>query len=166
MKRLLLFIIVCACTGAFAAAQTGESAIHKPFSVAGGIELTQNDRVSILPELFVMSDYELSRYFGFGIRGGLTFASNKPSDRLVSVMEGVLYGRFYVYDFGWIRPFIQTGVGVSVNREQEYEVYDALGEVNFGARAHLKGWFIESSFRAGYPFRVAFGLAVGHSFLP
>jgi hypothetical protein len=140
--------------------------IHKPFSVAGGLDLTQNDRVNVLPELYVMGDYELSRFFGFGLRAGLTFGSSQPSDRLVSVMEGVIFGRFYVWDFGWIRPFVHTGLGVSVNREQEYEVYDALGELGFGARAHWTGWFLEGSFRVGYPFRLSFGLAFGHSFLP
>jgi hypothetical protein len=140
--------------------------VHKPFSVAGGMELAQNDRTGMLPEIFVMSDYELSRHFGFGLRGGLTFASNKPSDQMVSVMEGSIYGRFYVYDFGWIRPFVQTGLGVSLNREQDYEVYDVLGEAGAGVRAHWKGWFLEPSFRVGYPFRMAFGMAVGHSFLP
>ncbi|MDR1105543.1 MAG: hypothetical protein LBL44_04230 [Treponema sp.] len=188
MKRLLLLTVMGVCVCALAAAQATDGPdapkkgfakfwagfteilftpqVHKPFSVAGGIELTQNDRTSMLPEIFVMSDYELSRYFGFGLRGGLTFSSNKPEDQLVSVMEGSLYGRFYVYDFGWIRPFVQTGLGVSVNREQDYEVYDVLGEVSMGARAHWKGWFLEPSFRVGYPFRLAFGMAVGHSFLP
>jgi hypothetical protein len=140
--------------------------IHKPFSVAGGIELTQNDRTGLLPELFVMSDYELTRYFGVGLRGGLTFGSTQPEDRLVSVMEGVLFGRFYVYDFGWIKPFVQTGLGLSIIREQEYEYTDILGEAALGVRAHWKGWLTEASFRYGYPFRLAFGLSFGHSFLP
>jgi hypothetical protein len=140
--------------------------IHKPFSVMGGIEFTNNDRVAMLPELFVASDYEFSRYFGAGVRGGLTFGSSEPVDRLVSVMEGVFYGRFYVYDFGWIRPFVHAGIGVSVDREQEFEYADVLGEFGTGVRAHWKGWFLEASFRYGYPFRTAGGLSLGHSFLP
>jgi hypothetical protein len=140
--------------------------IHKPFSVAGGIEYTQNDRERFLPELVVIADYELSRYFGFGLRGGLTFGSREPEHSLVSVMEGVVYGRFYVYDFGWIRPFVQAGIGVSIDREQDYEYTDVLGETAGGARAHWKGWFLEAVIRYGRPFRFAFGLSFGHSFLP
>jgi hypothetical protein len=140
--------------------------VHKPFSVMGGVEFTQNDRVKMLPEMYVASDYELSRYFGLGLRGGLTFGSSQPTDRLVTVMEGVLYGRFYVYDFGWIRPFVQTGLGISIDRELEFEYTDVLGEFALGARAHWTGWFLETSFRYGYPFRMAAGLGLGHSFLP
>jgi hypothetical protein len=81
-------------------------------------------------------------------------------------MEAVFYERFYVYDFGWIRPFIQTGLGLSIDREEEYKVNDFLGEVAIGARAHWTGWFMEMSVRYGYPFRFAGGLAFGHSFLP
>jgi hypothetical protein len=140
--------------------------IHKPFSVAGGVEMTQNDREKLLPELYIMTDYEFSRYLGFGVRGGLTFGSDQPIDKLVTVMEAVFYERFYVYDFGWIRPFVQTGLGLSIDREEEYEVTDFLGEAAIGARAHWTGWFMEMSVRYGYPFRFAGGLAIGHSFLP
>jgi hypothetical protein len=140
--------------------------IHKPFSVAGGIEMTRNDRAKFLPELYLMTDYEFSRYLGFGIKGGISFGSNEPADKLVTVMEAVFYERFYVYDFGWIRPFVQTGIGLSIDREQEYEVNDVLGEVAIGARAHWTGWFMEMSVRYGYPFLFAGGLAFGHSFLP
>jgi hypothetical protein len=140
--------------------------IHKPFSVSGGIEMTQNDRINMLPEVFIAADYELSRYFGFGLRGGFTFGSKEPADSMVSVMEGVLFGRFYVHDFGWIRPFVQTGLGISLERELEYEYTDVLGEVATGARMHWTGWFMETLVRYGYPFRMAFGVSVGHSFLP
>jgi hypothetical protein len=140
--------------------------IHKPFSVSGGIELTQNDRKDLLPEFFATADYELSRYFGFGARAGLTFASNQPIDKMVTVMEGVGFARFYLYDFGWIRPYLQTGLGLSIDREQDYEYTDILGEAALGARAHWTGWFLEANFRYGYPFRFAFGLSFGHSFLP
>ena len=140
--------------------------IHKPFAVYGGIELTNNDRIRMVPEIFVASDYELSRYFGFGVRGGLTFGSPEPEDRLVSVMDGAVYGRFYVYNFGWIRPYVQTGIGMSMDREMEYDYTDVLGEFAAGARAHWKGWFMDAGLRYGYPFRMAFGLSLGHSFLP
>jgi hypothetical protein len=140
--------------------------IHKPFSVAAGIEAAQNDRVNLLPQIFIASDYELSRYFGLGVRGGLSFGSSEPTDRIVSVMEGAFYGRFYVYDFGWIRPYVQTGIGISVDREQEFEYTDVLGEFGLGVRAHYTGWFLDTGFRYGYPFRIAFGLSLGHSFLP
>jgi hypothetical protein len=140
--------------------------IHKPFSVAGGIEITQNERDRILPEFFIISDYELTPYFGAGIRGGMTFGSQRPDDRLISVMEGVFFGRFYVYDFGWIKPFIQTGVGISMDQEREFDYTDVRGEFALGARAHWKGWFMEAGFRCGYPFRTAFGMSFGHSFLP
>jgi hypothetical protein len=189
VKRFLCCVCLGLCLSAFLSAQTtdGEDEepkkgfarfwanftevlftpqIHKPFSVAGGLELTQNERVNFLPEMYVMGDYELSRFFGFGVRGGLTFGSKQPEDRLVSVMEGVIFGRFYLYDFVWIRPFVQTGIGVSIDREQGYEVYDPLGELALGARAHYTGWFLEASLRVGYPFRLSFGLAAGHSFLP
>jgi hypothetical protein len=140
--------------------------IHKPFSVAGGIEMTQNEREGLLPELFVISDYELTPSFGLGLRGGMTFGSKRPDDRLVSVMEGVFFGRFYVCDFGWIKPYVQTGVGISIDQEMEYEYMDVLGEFALGVRAHWKGWFMDAGFRGGYPFRTAFGLSFGHSFLP
>jgi hypothetical protein len=140
--------------------------IHKPFSVSGTLELTQNDRLHLLPEISITADYELSRYFGFGLRAGLTFASNQPIDKLVTVMDAAVFGRFYVYDFGWIRPYVETGLGISIDRELEYEYTDVLGEAGAGARAHWKGWFMEANFRYGYPFRFAFGLGVGHSFLP
>jgi hypothetical protein len=140
--------------------------IHKPFSVAGGLEMTQNDRVDFLPEMVVISDYELSPYFGLGVRGGITFGSKEPDHRLVSVMEGVFFGRFYVYDFGWIKPFVQTGLGISLDQELAYKYTDILGEFALGARAHWKGWFMETAFRCGYPFRIAAGVTVGHSFLP
>jgi hypothetical protein len=140
--------------------------IHKPFSVAAGIEASQNDRLNLLPELFVASDYELSRYFGLGVRGGITFGSGEPTDRIVSVMEGAFYGRFYLYDFGWIRPYVQTGLGISIDREQEYEYTDILGEFAAGIRAHYTGWFLDANARYGYPFRIAFGVSLGHSFLP
>jgi hypothetical protein len=140
--------------------------IHKPFSVAAGIELAQNDRVHFLPELFVASDYELSRYFSMGIRGGITTDSGEPADRIVSVMEGAFYSRCYVYDFGWIRPYVQAGIGMSIDREQEFEYTDILGEAAAGVRAHYTGWFADANVRYGYPFRVAFGISLGHSFLP
>jgi hypothetical protein len=140
--------------------------IHKPFSVAGGIEMTQNEREGMLPELFVISDYEITPFFGLGLRGGMTFGSKRPDDRLVSVMEGVVFGRFYVHDFGWIKPYVQTGIGISLDQEMEYEYTDVLGEAALGARAHWKGWFMDAGFRVGYPFRTAFGLSFGHSFLP
>jgi hypothetical protein len=140
--------------------------VHKPFSVMGGIEYTGNDRDQMLPEVFVASDYELSRYVGLGVRGGITFGSQRPEDSLVSVMEGLIYSRFYVWDFGFIRPFFQTGIGISLDREQEYEYTDVLGEFATGVRMHWKGWYIENAFRYGYPFRIAFGMSVGHSFLP
>jgi hypothetical protein len=140
--------------------------IHKPFSVAGGIEITQNDRVNFLPELTVTSDYELTPYFGVGLRGGMTFGSTEPEDRMVSVLEGAIFARCYVYDFGWIKPFVQTGVGISIDQEMEYEYTDILGEFALGARAHWKGWFLDGAFRTGYPFRMAFGMSFGHSFLP
>ena len=140
--------------------------IHKPFSVLGGIEFTQNDRANMLPEVYIAADYEFTRYIGFGVRGGMTFGSRQPQDSLVSVMEGVMYGRFYAYDFGWIRPFLQGGLGISLNREQEYEYTDVLGEMAVGLRAYWKGWFLETSCRYGFPFRVAAGLGVGHCFLP
>jgi hypothetical protein len=190
LKRLLLCVMYCILTASLVYAQeAGPEApakkrnafvrfwkgftesllapqIHKPFSVAGGIEMTQNDRVAFLPEIFVISDYELSPYFGIGVRGGLTFGSREPEDRLVSVMDGVVFGRFYVYDFGWIKPFIQTGVGISIDQELEYKYTDISGEFAAGVRAHWKGWFLETAFRCGYPFRLACGMSVGHSFLP
>jgi hypothetical protein len=140
--------------------------IHKPFAVSAGMEATKNERVNMLPELFIASDYELTRYFGIGVRGGLTFGSQQPEDSLVTVMEGVIFARCYVYDFGWIRPYVQTGIGISLDREMEYEYTDVLGEFSTGARAHWKGWFMDAAFRYGYPFHLAFGLSVGHSFLP
>lgn len=140
--------------------------IHKPFSVAAGIEYAQNEREHFLPELVVIADYELSRYFGIGVRGSITFGSKQPEHALVSVMEGVGYGRFYPYDFGWIRPFIQVGIGISADSEQDYQYTDVLGETSAGVRAHWKGWFLEAVIRYGYPFRLAFGLGLGHSFLP
>jgi hypothetical protein len=186
VKRFLLLAVLCVSSvslvrGQEAEAKTGffsrffgnfkenllaPQTIHKPFAVAAGVEATQNDRNKILPELYLLSDYELSREFGFGLRVGLTFASSQPIDRLVTVMEGVIYGRFYVYDFVWIRPFVQVGLGISIDREEEYTYRDKLGEAALGARAHYKGWFAEASFRYGYPFRMAFGLGIGHSFLP
>jgi hypothetical protein len=81
-------------------------------------------------------------------------------------MEGALFGRFYVYDFGWIRPYLQTGVGISMVRELDYEYTDILGEFATGARAHWKGWFMDLMYRYGYPFRMAVGLSIGHSFIP
>jgi hypothetical protein len=140
--------------------------VHKPFSVAAGMEVSQNDRIHFLPELFVASDYELSRYFGLGLRGGMTFGSSEPTDRIVSVMEGVFYGRFYVYDFGWIRPYVQAGIGISLDREQDFEYTDVLGEAAAGVRAHYTGWFLDAGVRYGYPFRAGFGMSLGHSFLP
>jgi hypothetical protein len=140
--------------------------IHKPFSVSGGYELTQNDRSSMLSEMYVMADYELSRNFGLGLRGGLSFGSSAPDHKLVTVMEGVFFMRLYIHDFGWIKPFVQTGLGISIDREQEYEYNDVLGEAALGIRAHYKGWFMETGFRYGYPFRLAFGAGFGHSFLP
>jgi hypothetical protein len=140
--------------------------VHKPFSVFGGIEISQNDRVHYLPEIFVASDYELSPNFGIGVRGGMTFGSKEPADSIVSVMEGVIYGRFYVYDFGWIKPYTQAGLGISVDRELGYEYNDFLGEFAVGVRAHYTGWFLDASFRYGYPFRMGGGISIGHSFLP
>ena len=183
MKRFVLTAVFFLLAASFGFAQSGggffsrfwstfktnlfaPQEIHKPFSVAGGMEITQNDRDKLLPEVFVLADYELTREFGFGLKAGLTFASRQPIDRLVTVMEGELYGRFYVYDFGWIRPFVQAGLGISVDREEDYTYNDILGEATVGARAHYLGWFAEASFRYGYPFRLAFGLGIGHSFLP
>ncbi|MDR1390430.1 MAG: hypothetical protein LBJ31_10705 [Treponema sp.] len=185
MKRVtLLVVLLLACSALFAqeadAKKTGRvkqffgnfkenlfsPQPHRPFSVGAGLELTQNDREDMLPEIIIYSDYELSRYFGMGVRGGLTFASRQPTDRLVSVMEGVFYQRAYLYDFGWIRPFVHTGIGVSVAREEEYKYTDFLGEAALGLRAHYKGWFAEMIFRYGYPFRFAVGLSVGHSYIP
>jgi hypothetical protein len=189
VKRLLLCVVFCILAAASALAQNevqekvkGNNGwsrfwrgfantlltpqIHKPFSVAGGIEFTQNDRVSSLPELFVTADYELSPYFGIGLEGGMTFGSKQPADRLVSVMEGIIYGRFYVYDFGWIKPYTQVGLGISIDRELEYEYNDVLGEISIGARIHYTGWFLDTSFRYGYPFRIGGGISIGHSFLP
>jgi hypothetical protein len=190
VKRLLLCVILCTLAASLIWAQEEEAPVkpakrnfflwlrdgfvnglispqvHKPFSVMAGIEYTQNDREQILPEMVVASDYEITPYIGIGIRGGITFGSKEPEDRLVTVMEGVVYGRFYLYDFGFIKPFLQTGLGISLDREQEYEYTDVLGEVATGVRMHWKGWYVENIFRYGYPLRWACGMSLGHSFLP
>jgi hypothetical protein len=140
--------------------------VHKPFSVGGGIEVTQNERSGVLPEISAVIDFEYSRYVALGVRGGLTVWSRQSTDSLVSSMDALGFARFYPYDFGWIRPFVQAGVGISEIREVEYEVYDPIGEAALGARAHLTGWYLEAIFRYGYPFRFAGGLFFGHSFLP
>ncbi|MDR2768221.1 MAG: hypothetical protein LBB82_07845 [Treponema sp.] len=183
MKRLALLVLLLTATLAFAQEEEKRPNAfkrffgdfkenlfapqpHRPFSVGFGAELTQNDREDLLPEIIIYSDYELSRYFGMGVRGGLTFASRQPFDRLVTVMEGVFYQRVYIYDFGWIRPFVHTGIGISIDSEEEYKMNDVLGEAAIGLRAHYKGWFAEMAFRYGYPFRFAIGLSVGHSYIP
>jgi hypothetical protein len=140
--------------------------IQKPFSVGVGTELTQNARKGLVPEVFAAIDYDFDRFLAFGVRGGMTYGADEPKDSLISVMEGVFFSRFYVYDFGWVRPYTQVGFGVSSAREVDFEVLDVLGEGAVGGRAHFLGWFADISFRWGYPFRTAFGIEVGHSFLP
>lgn len=164
----MLCAILCIATGFLAFSQESFFAphMHKPFAVMVGIEISQNDRVNMLPEVYAASDYEFTRYFGIGVRGGITFGSREPDYSLVAVMEGVFYGRFYLYDFNWIRPYLQTGIGISLDREQEYEYTDTLGEFAVGTRAQWKGWFLDLAFRYGYPFRIAYGMSLGRSFLP
>ncbi|MDR1626625.1 MAG: hypothetical protein LBT33_08795 [Spirochaetia bacterium] len=140
--------------------------IEKPFSVGAGMELTQNTRSGLVPEVFAGIDYDIDRMLAFGVRGGMTYGSKEPADSQVSVMEGVVFSRLYVYDFRWIRPYAQVGLGASTIREVDYEVTDVLGEGAVGARAHFLGWFADIGVRWGYPFRAGFGIEVGHSFLP
>jgi hypothetical protein len=140
--------------------------IHKPFSVGAGIEMNQNVRVGVVPALFICIDYEIDRLLDFGVRGSMTYFNSAPADALITAQEGIFFARFYVYDFGWIRPYMHTGLGVSSAREQDYVVEDVLGEAAFGTRAHWRGWFADLSFRFGYPFKVGIGLLFGHSFLP
>jgi hypothetical protein len=140
--------------------------IEKPFSVGAGMELSQNARSGLVPEVFACIDYDIDRMLAFGVRGGMTYGSKEPADAAVSVMEGVFFSRFYVYDFTWMRPYAQVGLGAATIREVDYEVTDVLGEGAVGLRAHFLGWFADLGFRWGYPFRTAFGIEIGHSFLP
>jgi hypothetical protein len=171
MKYILIFIILSLGFSLPIFAQSPEASasepeIHKPFSVGTGMEINQNVRVGVVPALFICIDYEINRILDFGVRGSMTYFNSAPADALISAQEGVFFTRFYVYDFGWIRPYVHTGVGVSSAREQDYVVEDVLGEAACGIRAHWRGWFADLSFRFGYPFRMGAGLLLGHSFLP
>jgi hypothetical protein len=180
MKNFLLgvfFLFVVGLSAASSQTQEDFGFVFKPFSVGSGMEINQNARHIMVPEIVLSLDYEITPIVTIGLKVGMTEWADTEEHETISVMEGVFIGRYYLYPFLFgagkkkpipiqIRPYIQTGLGMSYSREIDYTVLDYLGEAAIGGRFHFSGWFADLGVRYGYPFHYGVNLILGHSFLP
>ena len=137
-----------------------------PWALGGSYELGRNARKNAASGFGLSLDrYMFTQYVALGLRGAMLTDGNT-----ISATEALLNFRVYVP----IRNsnttlFAQWGFGALFYTEEGRERNTYTMDFLTGCRIYineriLRGFYIEPYIRAGYPFLVSGGLAIGHWF--
>ena len=136
-----------------------------PYSLGAGGEANQSTRVGFALGYGAAID----RYIAYVEGNGILLAGLKgyllTDFASISGAEADVYIRLNMFRLGRGAFFSQLSWGYTSYKEDDIHAQTLLADFTLGYRGFFSnGFYIEPYFRAGFPFRMAFGLMAGHRF--